>query len=85
MATQRIVLLTQQSQLIVNPFQILITKIRKFDLLWIDAISQNNFSLDNFPAGNCMFKVNNRNTKTRCEIRSKLIIKTPERRQSLSS
>ena len=22
-----------------------------------------------FPAGNCMFKVNNRNTRTRCEIR----------------
>ena len=32
------------------------------------------------PAGNCMFKVNNRNTRTRCEIFSKLTIKTPERR-----
>ena len=31
-------------------------------------------------AGNYMFKVNNRNTRTRCEICSKLIIKTPERR-----
>ena len=31
--------------------------------------------------GNCMFKVNNRNTRTRCEICSKLTIKTPERRQ----
>ena len=30
------------------------------------------------PAGNCMFKVNNRNTKARCEITSKLTIKTPE-------
>ena len=28
------------------------------------------------PAGNCMFKVNNRNTRTRCEICSKLTIKT---------
>ena len=28
-----------------------------------------------------MVKVNNRNTKTRCEIRSKLTIKTPEPRQ----
>ena len=28
-----------------------------------------------------MFKVNNRNTRTRCEICSKLTIKTPERRQ----
>ena len=29
--------------------------------------------------GNYMFKVNNRNTKTRYEICSKLTIKTPER------
>ena len=28
-----------------------------------------------------MFKVNNRNTRTRCEICSKLTIKTPERPQ----
>ena len=34
-----------------------------------------------YPAGNYMFKVNNRNTRTRCEICSKLTIKTPERRQ----
>ena len=33
------------------------------------------------PAGNYMFKVNNRSTRTRCEICSKLTIKTPERRQ----
>ena len=33
-----------------------------------------------YPAGNCMFKVNSRNTRTRCEICSKLTIKTPERR-----
>ena len=32
------------------------------------------------PVGNYMFKVNNRNTITRCEICSKLTIKTPERR-----
>ena len=31
------------------------------------------------PVGNYMFKVNNRNTKTRCEICSKLTIKTPKR------
>ena len=35
----------------------------------------------NCPAGNYMFKVNNRNSRTRCGIRSKLTIKTPERRQ----
>ena len=34
-----------------------------------------------FPAGNSMFKVNNRNTRTSCEICSKLTIKTQERRQ----
>ena len=28
------------------------------------------------PAGNCMFKVKNRNTRARCEICSKLTIKT---------
>ena len=32
------------------------------------------------PAGIYLFKVNNRNTRTRCEICSKLTIKTPERR-----
>ena len=32
-----------------------------------------------------MFKVNNRNTGTRCEICSKLATKTPERRQLLLS
>ena len=30
------------------------------------------------PVGIYMFKVNNRNTRTRCEICSKLTIKTPE-------
>ena len=34
----------------------------------------------NFSAGNYMFKINNRNTGTRCEICSKLIMKIPERR-----
>ena len=33
-----------------------------------------------YPVGNYMLKVNNRNTRTRCERHSKLIIKTPERR-----
>ena len=31
-----------------------------------------------FPAGNNMFKINNRNTRTRCEICSKLTIETLE-------
>ena len=34
-----------------------------------------------FPAGIYLLKVNNRNTRTRCEIWSKLTIKIPERRQ----
>ena len=33
---------------------------------------------NDFPAGNYMFKVNNRNIRKRCEICSKLTIKTPE-------
>ena len=33
-----------------------------------------------YPAGNYIFKVNNRNTRKRCEICSKLTINTPERR-----
>ena len=34
-----------------------------------------------FPAGICLLKGNNRNTRTRCEICSKLTIKTLGRRQ----
>ena len=33
------------------------------------------------PAGIYLLKVNNRNTRTRCEICSKLTINTPEQRQ----
>ena len=36
---------------------------------------------DDDTAGIYLFKVNNRNIRTRCEICSKLTIKTPERRQ----
>ena len=35
------------------------------------------------PAGNYMFKVNNWNIRTRCEICSKLTIKIPERRHGV--
>ena len=35
----------------------------------------------NNPANICLFKVNNRNTRKRFEICSKLTIKTPEQRQ----
>ena len=36
------------------------------------------------PSGIYLLKVNNRNTRTRCEICSKLTIKTPERRWALA-
>ena len=36
--------------------------------------------IDICPAGNHLFKSNNRNTRIRCEVCSKLTIKTPERR-----
>ena len=44
--------------------------------------------LDNFvkvpsPVGIYLLKVNNKNTRTKCEVCSKLIIKTTERRQLL--
>ena len=35
------------------------------------------------PDGNYMFKVNNKNIRTRCEICSKLTIKAPKRRHWL--
>ena len=38
------------------------------------------FGANTVPAGIYLLKVNNRNTRTRCEICSKLTIKTPERR-----
>ena len=47
----------------------------------ISVKKQQDFTSRSNPAGNYMFKVNNRNTRTRCEICSKLTIKTPERCQ----
>ena len=38
-----------------------------------------------YPAGSYMFKVNNRNTRTKCEICSKLTIKKPQYFTSCSS
>ena len=48
--------------------------------LWFLSKARKSQVNDN-PAGNYMFKVNNRNTRTKCEICSKLTIKTPERRK----
>ena len=41
--------------------------------------------LTHFPVGNHMFKANNKNTRTRREICSKLTVKTPERQWRRSS
>ena len=40
-----------------------------------------NARMGNSPGGIYLFKVNNRNTRKRCEICSKLTIETPEQRQ----
>ena len=56
---------------------------RRYSLLnglYIKKVPTLYFELSLKPAGNYMFKVNNRNTRTRCEIFLKLSIKTPERR-----
>ena len=45
----------------------------------LPSIAENNSK--NQGAGNYIFKVNKRNTRTRCEICSNLTIKTPERHQ----
>ena len=42
-------------------------------------ISYEQYRFQLYSSGNYMFKVDNRNTRTRCEIYSKLTIKIPER------
>ena len=49
--------------------------------LWAFQIYRNVLVKIVNPSGNYVFKVYNRNTRTRCEICSKLTIKTAERRQ----
>ena len=44
-------------------------------------VAKHCLSINNNPAGIYLLKVNNRNTRTRCEICSELTIKIPERRQ----
>ena len=52
-------------------------KIKKIDTILFDyPLSKTEV---NVPVGNYMFKVSNRNTRTRWEICSKLTIKTPKR------
>ena len=51
-------------------------------MYYIELLKQHNLQQhgSSYPAGIYLLKVNNRNTRTRCEICSKLTIKTPERR-----
>ena len=56
------------------------------EIKWINIILQNIILMVEipsrvlvYPVGIYLLKVNNRNTRTRCEICSKLTIKTPER------
>ena len=51
---------------------------REFSCVYYQSLVQTG----SIPAGNYMFKVNNRNTRTKCEICSKLTIKVPEKRVS---
>ena len=51
-------------------------KVSRAQVLWLELFGKRK---DN-PVGIYLLKVNNRNTRTRCEICSKLTIKTPERR-----
>ena len=64
----------------IRPFALLPTKCFSYD----ESIGRNDGSTTyiNFsqPASNYMFKVNNRNTRKRCKICSKLIMMTLERR-----
>ena len=55
----------------------LLTVCKKFALVSTPAI----FLVRSIPPDIYLFKVNNRNTRARCEICSKLTIKTPERRR----
>ena len=62
------------------------TVFNSFDLLFMSrGVTSCMLWHDFTPAGYYMFKVNIRNTRRRCEIWSKLTIKTPERRHWLRS
>ena len=70
-----------------NNLVMLVQKLAHTDILKINVIKISKQwpirtldDLEIIPAGNYMFKVNNRNTRARCEVCSKLIIKIPGRR-----
>ena len=47
----------------------------------VDVCGIKGFESNHYPVNIYLFKVNNRNTRKRREVCSKLTIKTPERRQ----
>ena len=59
----------------------ILSKFRRFHKFKREGVSVSVSIKKETPGGNYMFKVNNRNTRTRCSICSKLTIKKPERRQ----
>ena len=77
MRTVSIIFFKMQS-VISNHREIINEKVLISDLCWISLLS---VRLQIYPAGIYLFKINNENTRTMCEICSKLTIKTPERRQ----
>ena len=59
-------------------------QLRSLGCFYFQLFKVNMFSFSTFfqfPASNYIFKVNNRNTRARCEIYSKLTIKTTGQRQ----
>ena len=66
--------------------KIFIWKIESYFIVPLEPSLKKQITFHSFPylsnsAGIYLLKVSNRNTRTRCEICSKLTIKTPERRQ----
>ena len=58
--------------------------IRVMESQFRGGMENHGFLAGSYPAGIYLLKVNNKNTRARCEICSKLTIKTPERRQKLT-
>ena len=71
----------QKHQLKIGILKLMVTV---FDKIHKEYLGTSKFAKTwKFSKGICLFKVNNRYTETRCEICSKLRLKTPKRRQWL--
>ena len=64
-----------------NSWKNYIQKFVILDFKFRFAVANKPLTETHYPVGIYMFRVNNRNTTTRCEICSKFTIKTPERCQ----